>query len=331
MAASVLFENIHPGFYDFNNKNTQLPSDALIYRENPEVYRDICIVKALNKAKFPVYLVNSKINKQNYAMKVFPFAGTKQHAYFQNESRFAFLNHPNIIRTHHVEQERDTLSKGTLRKVSFNIMEYAPNGDFFDFVMNLNQLIDDKMVRTYFRQLIDGIEYLHAKGVSHMDLKLENLLLGKDFSLKIADFDLSYIDGDSTIISRGTKFYRPPELIQGRCFNTKASDIYSAGIILFTLMTRGMLPHAEDNRVGGVDFAGLLYTQNQEFWNKHCEIQQKDASFFTEDFKNLFNSMIRLNPNERASIQEIKQSKWYNGPVYTNEELKINVGRLFNH
>jgi serine/threonine protein kinase len=307
-----------------------VPSKVHVPTESTETFRDICVVKALNKAKFPVYLVNSKVSKQNYAMKVFGFAGNKPHVYFQNEARFSFVNHPNVIRTHHVEPERETISKGCSKKVSYTVMEYAPNGDFFDFVMNNNTNIDDKMIRSYFKQLVEGLEYLHQNGVSHMDLKLENLLVGEDFKLKIADFDLSYIADDNKILSRGTKFYRPPELIQGKCQNTQSADIYSAGIILFTLMTRGMLPHAEDTCVAGVDFAGLLYTQNQEFWNKHCEIQKKDASFFTEDFKNLFNAMVSLNPSDRPSIQQIKESKWYNGPCYTNEELKTKVARLYS-
>jgi len=330
MAASVLIENAPSTLAAFDPK-AQLPSDALVCRETTESFKDICVIKALNKAKFPVYLVSSKVTKQNYAMKVFAYNGTKPHAYFQNEARFCFVNHPNVIKTHHIENERDTVSKGCTKKVSYTVMEYAPFGDFFDFVMNHNQAIDDKLIRTYFRQLVDGVEYLHNSGVSHMDLKLENLLMGKDFSLKIADFDLSYFATDSKILSRGTKFYRPPELIQGRCKDTQAADIYSAGIILFTLKTKGMLPHAEDNKVGGVDFAGLLYTHNNEFWAKHCEIQKKDASFFDEDFKNLFNAMVKLNPHERATISQIKQSNWYNGPVYTAEELKSKVGKLYGH
>lgn len=306
-----------------------VPSKVQTPTKSADTFKDITVVKSINKAKFPVYLINSKVNKQNYAMKVFSFSDNKPHTYFENESRFAFVNHPNIIRTHHVEPERDTISKGHTKKVSYTIMEYAPNGDFFDFVLNHGANVDDNLIRTYFRQLIDGLEYLHKHSVSHMDLKLENLLLGEDFSLKIADFDLSYFTGDRKILSKGTKFYRSPEIIQGICQDTQAADIYAAGILLFTLKTRGMLPHAEDSRVAGVDFAGLLYTQNSEFWKKHCEVQKKNVSFFDEDFKALFNSMVSLNPKERATIQQIKKSKWYNGPVYTNEELKAKVARLY--
>ena len=328
MAASVLFETSSSS--SFSSKFSQYQNDALVSRTNPETYKDICVVKVLSKAKFSVYLVNSQVTKQNFAMKVFPFsASNKPHSYFENEARFAFMNHQNVIRTHHVERQRETISKGTTKKVSYTIMEYAPNGDFFDLVMKYGKDMDDKLIRTYFRQLVEGLEYLHKNGVSHMDLKLENLLVGEDFSLKIADFDLSHIAGDSKVMSKGTKFYRAPEVIQERCINTNAADVYSAGIILFTMKTKGMLPHAEDNRVNGIDFAGLLYTNTNEFWNKHCEIQKVNHDTFDQDFKDLFTGMIRLNPSERLTIQQIKKSKWYNGPVYTAEELRTKVGRFY--
>lgn len=338
MAASVLIENIPKELETF--AKSPLPTDAIMCEEvsnananvnDPRTFKDICVIKTLNKAKFPVYLVTSKIDKKCYAMKVFPYSNGKPHTYFHNEARFSFVNHSNVIRTLHIENERETLSKGCVKKVSYTVMEYAPHGDFFDFVMKRGKELDDMLIRTYFRQLIDGLEYLHKNGVSHMDLKLENLLLGDNYQLKIADFDLSYVVNDPKIISRGTKFYRPPELIQGKCVNTQAADIYSAGIILFTLMTRGMLPHAEDSKVGGVDFAGLLYTQNHEFWNKHCLLQKRDQSYFVQDFKDLFNGMVRLNPSDRLTIDQIKQSKWYNGPCYTKDELRDKVERLFNH
>ena len=333
MAASMLHENATSALSTFSNY--QVSQNTIMYEEfpNTSVYTDITVVKALNKAKFPVYLVNSNVNNRRYAMKVFPFSSSnnKPHAYFRNEARFSFLSHPYIIKTHHVEQERQTQSKGTIKSVSYTVMEYAPYGDFFDFVMNKGKQINDMMIRTYFRQLIDGVEYLHNSNVSHMDLKLENLLLGENFNLKIADFDLSYIANDPKILSRGTKFYRPPEVIQGKCVNTQAADIYSVGIILFTLVTGGILPHAEDSKVAGVDFAALLYCKNDEFWSQHCKLQKKDDSLFDQDFKDLFNAMVRINPDERVTIDQIKQSNWYNGPYYTNEELTAQVGNLFTH
>jgi len=68
-------------------------------------------------------------------------------------------------------------------------MELAPNGTFLDVVNNHYLGEDEKLVRTYFRQLVDAVDYMHTNGVYHMDVKTDNLLIGKDMSLKLADFD----------------------------------------------------------------------------------------------------------------------------------------------
>jgi len=290
-------------------------------------------VKRLSKAKFPVYLTSSKINKQNYAMKIFSHKGQQPHPYFKNEARFASLKHPNIIDMVYYEDEKDTLYKGELKKVSYILMEYAPYGDFFDFVTKYRDELDEKLVRTYFRQLISGIEYLHSCRVAHLDLKPENLLLGADFNLKIADFDLSHVCGDNKILSRGTRYYRGPEFFKSSSSDPEIkspfpSDIYSAGIILFILKSGGIYPHAETNTLEGIDLVDLMYNNNAEFWRKHCEIQERRESFFDQSFRDLFNAMVRANPEERITIKQIKQSKWYNQAVYTPAELQRKMKKI---
>lgn len=299
------------------------------------MYQNLNVVKRLSKAKFPVYLTSSKVNKQNYAMKIFAYKGEKPHPYFRNEARFSSLKHPNVINTVFTEDEKDTLYRGELKKVSYILMEYAPHGDFFDFVTKNRDNLDDKLVRTYFRQLIEGIEYLHSAQVAHLDLKPENLLLGADLNLKIADFDLSHVLGDSKILSRGTRYYRGPEFFRNNSDNPElkapfASDVYSAGIILFILKSGGIYAHSENTPLEGIDLVDLMYNNNNEFWKKHCEIQERTSTFYEKEFKDLFNAMVKSNPEERISIQEVKKSKWYNGPVYTQPELEKKMKKILN-
>jgi len=298
---------------------------------DPQDYEDINIVKLLSKAKFPVYLAHSPAKGQNFALKVFGFENSEPHPYFKNEARFATLGHPNVINIAYAEEETSVCSRGKDKQVSCILMEYAPHGDFFDFVKKFKADLTEKLIRTYFRQLIEGIEYLHQNGVCHLDLKLENLLLGDDYQLKIADFDLSYMMGDSKILTRGTKFYRAPELRASKCRNGAAADIYAAGIILFVLKCGGVIPHAEDNLYQGTNLLELLSNDPQEFFKKHCAIQGKEASFFDADFRELFISMVKADANSRSTIREIKNSRWYKGSVYTRDELKKKVRRLFAH
>jgi len=210
-------------------------------------------------------------------------------------------------------------------------MELAPYGDFADFLLNKRFYRDEKLARTYFQQLIEGLEYLHSKGVAHMDLKLENLLLGADCKLKIADFDLAWVEGDRTVRGKGTCNYRSPELMERNCEDPKAADIYSAGVILFTFKTGGF-PCLEDTLVENEDLYGLMFDEEEKFWEVHNNIHKSKIQF-EDDFKELFMSLVKANSNERATISDIKKSKWYQGPVYTPEELtkKLKDFGIFRH
>jgi len=198
-------------------------------------------------------------------------------------------------------------------------MEMAPYGDFADLVIKKKIFRDQTLSRTYFHHLVEGVKYLHNNGIAHMDLKLGNFLLGSDFNLKIIDFDLSYKDGEPRIRSKGTPEYRAPELRNMNCVNAIAADIYSLGIVLFALKT-GSLPYLEDSLIEGYDFYDLMMNGSDSFWEIHQHIHG-DRVDFDEDFKTLFMSMVKSNPNKRISLNGIKKSNWFQGPTYSLEEL----------
>ena len=168
---------------------------------------------------------------------------------------------------------------------------------------------------------MNGLDALHSQGAAHLDLKLENLLMADDYTLKIADFDLSYLPDDEKVKTRGTKNFRAPEMLGGTCTNPQAADIYSAGIILFLLKTGGMVPFKEDGPSRGVDMEDLKQSNPKKFWEKQCEFLGKKASFFGEDFKNLFMRMTKPDPEERPSIAQIRNSRWYLKEVFSGDEL----------
>lgn len=209
-------------------------------------------------------------------------------------------------------------------------MEYACYGNFFHFIKNYNQHFDDKLIRTYFKQLIEGLETLHSYNCAHLDLKPENLLLGSDYLLKIADYDTSYKRGDDKIMAKGTKYKRAPELMIKKCTTPEAADIFSVGIILFLMKSGGKIPQAEEVTHNGINLFNLLQKQNDKFWDFHCNMQRRDPEFFDSDFRHLFNSMTKEDPNQRIKIADIKQSKWYNGPTYSEYELKECMEKLIH-
>eukprot|EP00330_Aristerostoma_sp_ATCC50986_P011220 CAMPEP_0114579802 /NCGR_PEP_ID=MMETSP0125-20121206/4161_1 /TAXON_ID=485358 ORGANISM="Aristerostoma sp., Strain ATCC 50986" /NCGR_SAMPLE_ID=MMETSP0125 /ASSEMBLY_ACC=CAM_ASM_000245 /LENGTH=141 /DNA_ID=CAMNT_0001770875 /DNA_START=319 /DNA_END=744 /DNA_ORIENTATION=+ len=132
-------------------------------------------------------------------------------------------------------------------------LEYAPYDDFARLITDTSICADEVLIRTYFCQLIDGLEYIHSQDIAHMDIKAENLLIGTDMKLKICDFDFSVNLKDSKPYNgNGTPNYRAPEVRTGKVHDLKSADIYAAGIVLFTLRC-GLMPYIEDELVDGYD------------------------------------------------------------------------------
>ena len=94
---------------------------------------------------------------------------------------------------------------GDVREVCYLALELCKGGDVFDWVAETGSF-SDILARHYFHQLIDGLAYLHNNGISHRDLKLENILFNDKYDLKIADFGFASLQSLNRTI-RGTQGY----------------------------------------------------------------------------------------------------------------------------
>jgi serine/threonine protein kinase len=208
-------------------------------------------------------------------------------------------------------------------------MEYAPYGDFFNLIFE-RQVTNEILIRTYFRQLVRGLEHLHSQGIAHLDIKLENLLIGDDYLLKIADFDVSQKINDIDMLSRGSENYRAPEVRSGICKNYCAADVFSAGVCLFALTSRAF-PFLEkgDEIKGKLERYDKFLKKNGQYWTG-IETLLGNKIQFSKSLKDLLNGMWMKDPNERMSLEQVKESKWYNEPTYSNEELQIEAKKLLD-
>jgi len=84
-------------------------------------------------------------------------------------------------------------------------MEFAPYGSLFEAIWKENLPKSEIIARTYFHQLLEGLEFLHNQEITHTDIKPENLLIGEDFVLKIIDFERAKIRPSEKMPGRGTK------------------------------------------------------------------------------------------------------------------------------
>ena len=117
-------------------------------------------------------------------------------------------------------------------------------------VFNNKLKFSENETRQYMRQIISGMIYCHSAGFCHRDLKLQNILVRSNSSIKIADFGLSHQlnQGELMSTSCGSLIYAAPEVIHGKTYSGELADVWSCGIILFTLLA-GYHPFDEESYV----------------------------------------------------------------------------------
>jgi len=287
------------------------------------------VVQPLNKSKYKVYLSICNNNQKYYAIKVYPYKKGAISSHYVRESQISQVSHPHIINViQAIPNFKLDASNANPAQNSAVVMELANNGDFASVLDSAAFCRDTKLVRTYFHQLVSGLEYLHSNGICHLDLKPENLLLNKDYLMKVADFDSCYIDGDKKIVSRGTGNFRAPEIICNQTVNPELADIYSAGIFLFA-MRCGLLPYSEEDLINGIDLFELAMNDFEGFWKMHNELNDNKSIFTDMEFKDLIKGMIKFEAKKRYTLKDIKNHKWFNGPTYNYNETKVIMTKLF--
>jgi len=288
---------------------------------------NLALVRVLDRSRYPVLLMQPQIGTMVCVVKLFPIVSGSISRAYQSEASLVNLSHPNIIQVYASYPHLRLACLPQANSVSGILMEYAPNGDLCDFLSSTSGQLSEPAIRTLFLQLLDAIEYLHTQGYAHMDIKPDNLLLGQDFSLKLADFDQLSSLQDTSKRAKGTPGYRAPEVRDQTYNNLAAADIFSAGVVLFVLKSR-VPPFAEGKLSKGVDlYQELIKENNEKFWKAHSKLQQ-NSNHFSESFKDLIKRMLALRPEERPSISEIRKSEWCCGPKLDQQDLADELSRL---
>lgn len=207
---------------------------------------------------------------------------------------------------------------GVSTPVFFLALELANGGELFDFIAQTGKFTEP-VARFYFRQLCDAFEYLHGNGVSHRDMKPENIMLDSDFNLKIADFGFSSTKAQNDS-RKGTDSYMAPEIHMGQKYSGQCVDLFAAGIILFIMVAQ----HPPFNKATPKDphYKTISANRMDLFWKLHSRNKPSGLDFFSEDFRDLITQLLGFDPVQRPSLAEIKTHPWYTGPCPTYDEVK---------
>merc|ERR1719282_1056039 len=208
------------------------------------------------------------------------------------------LDHPNIVRLYEVIETEKTL---------YLVMEYASGGEVFDYLVAHGRM-KEKEARQKFRQIVSAVQYCHQRGIIHRDLKAENLLLDAEMNMKLADFGFSneYVIGTKLDTFCGSPPYAAPELFQGKKYDGPEVDVWSLGVILYTLVS------------GSLPFDGSTLRELRE---RVLRGKYRIPFYMSTDCENLLKKFLVLNPTRRASLEVIMKDKWMN-MGYEEDELK---------
>lgn len=246
-----------------------------------------------------------------YAIKILkPLAKKSSWIDIEREIRvLSGLKHPNIIGLHDVLylDFNDTVVVGNPTssfenaKKIFLVVDLAGNGELFDYIIKRKKLNEDE-ARWIFRQIISGVEYLHAHCIAHRDLKPENILLDSTNTIKINDFGLSnFVQPEKKMQTFcGSPVYAAPEVMRKSYYDGVVADVWSLGVILFTMVT-GCLPwklNMQTNRIE--NFEDMLAGR----FDIPSDVSSECAA--------LIYKMLVPNPTQRAKLNEVRKHPWVN-------------------
>ena len=182
-------------------------------------------------------------------------------------------------------------------------MEYIC-GDLLNFVRKRGK-VPENIAKIIFKQIIEGLKYIHSKQVVHRDIKLDNILIDLKNTVKICDFGVSKILSPGTVMYEhcGTPAYISPEIYKHQGYEGYACDIWSARVTLYYMLS-GNQPF-KGNEPGDIQRAIL----RDKF---------KKIEGCTKEANDLLSLMMKKDPKERITITQILNHPWLAGVNVAN-------------
>ena len=248
------------------------------------------------------------------------------------------LHHPNIVETIRLCTDHGRWN---------HVMEYCSEGDLFGLVEKgyLKQEGRTADRHCLFKQLVQGVNYLHSNGIAHRDIKLENLLITRDSKLKITDFGVSEVFsgihpglreaggvcgknmGEVRLCEPGicgSEPYIAPEVLakQG-AYDPRALDVWGSAIIMIQLIFGGSIWGKADSR----DPSYANFTKRWRIWeDRHAEAGTPavvaDGNYprimafnFIQPpaLRRLLLRMLDPDPKRRVDIRAVIENRWIRG------------------
>ena len=217
------------------------------------------------------------------------------------------LNHKNVIKLFEVIDDPSS------EKI-YLVEEYCQKGQVIDwdekkmvFKSCREEIrLSEKELARVFRQVVEGLDYLHGSNIVHRDLKPQNILECNDGTVKLIDYDIAAVNGTDLNINkaRGTLHFMSPEMCKKSLATSDewtvclTSDIWALGVTLYAFVYL-KLPFFEDSLIGLIN-----------------SIENKDPPFLDEreisaELKDLMLKLLEKDPSQRIKLPDVKAHKWF--------------------
>lgn len=209
------------------------------------------------------------------------------------------VDHPNITKYFETYEDKPFL---------YLVMEYCPGGELFDsqesFVKNSKGYTERDAAKIVIKCL-EALQHCHALGITHRDMKPENIMYGKDHEVRLVDFGLSKECKSAMNTYAGTPYFMAPELVDNKEYGHKI-DVWSLGCVLYMLVA-GRLP-----------FEG--YTK-QEVFGKIRKGSYRVPNC-SDDCKDLIAKMLTVDEASRPTAGECWDHHWFKAEHIVNENVE---------
>ena len=259
------------------------------------------IGKVIGKGAYAtVKICKNKITQEKFAMKIYEKKilndNIKKKCILREIEILKKLNHPNIVKLY------DTI----ISDKNILLIQELVNGislrDFYNKEIRNQRNISEKkykILTLIFKQIFSAFDYIHKKNIFHRDIKLENILLTKNYEIKIIDFGFGLYNPRNYLqkFFCGTPNYMAPEIIMKKEYDCQKADMWSLGILLYKLFCADFPFKGKDEK---------------DLYRHIIKGKYKIKEYVPDLIKIIIDKILRPKPYQRINCDQILQSHWFN-------------------
>ena len=265
-------------------------SFAKVYKGLEEKTSEIVAIKMINKQQFPSEK-SDLIEKEVQILKS--------------------LSHPNIISILDIKKTQNNI---------YLIFEYCQMGDLESYIKKCywdssknRAIVPEIVVQRIIGQLSEAFKVMNEKNIVHRDLKLANILVSKDFVIKLADFGFAKFVENNLLLQSycGTPITMAPEILKRKQYNQKC-DIWSLGIIIYRMLF-GEYPFFPGANGSLEDLIDVIEKRTVQF---------PMGIAVSEEVKELIRVMLVIDPGKRIGFEEFFENLWVKNAKNENKKAE---------